>query len=77
MLYERWCTVHEEAYYEEYDPWRRSVWELVMGQDFEMFIGAVILLNVVVMASEHYQMSYEYLKVTYSSPECLVLSFYS
>lgn len=46
----------EIRFWEDYAPWRRAVYDMVMGTKFEAVIAFWITLNVLLMASEHYDM---------------------
>jgi len=48
----------EIPFWEDYGPWRMSVYQMCVSTKFEAIIAAVIILNVLVMASEHYDPDY-------------------
>jgi hypothetical protein len=48
---------HENDFLERYPAWRVKLWEFALGQSFEVFIAIIIILNVLTMGMEHYDMS--------------------
>lgn len=53
----KYALEHENDYTFEYPPWRMKLWNFALGQPFELFIAAIIVMNVLTMAFEHYDMS--------------------
>ena len=48
----------ETAYYEKYPPWRRRLHGAVMHRNFEIAISIMIGVNILLMATEHYNQPY-------------------
>lgn len=52
-----YAVEHENDFLADVSPARYKLWEFALGQKFEIFIAAVIILNVVTMGMEHYDMT--------------------
>lgn len=52
-----YAVEHENDFLADVSPWRYKLWEFALGQKFEIFIAAVIILNVITMGMEHYDMT--------------------
>jgi len=54
---EEYAVLHENDFLLEAPEWRIKMHEFALGQPFEIFIAAIIIMNVITMAMEHYNMS--------------------
>jgi hypothetical protein len=52
-----YAVEHENDFLTEYPSWRVKLWEFALGQAFEIFVAIIIILNVLTMAMEHYDMT--------------------
>ena len=46
----------DQAMYAQYPPWRQRLYDLCINKYFDLFIAAVIMINVATMSLEFYQM---------------------
>jgi len=58
---EEYAILHEDDFLVEYPTWRINVHSFALGQKFEIFIAVIIIMNVITMAMEHYDMSDNFL----------------
>lgn len=53
----KYAVKHENDYTHSYGPFRLKLFKFALGQPFELFIALIIVMNVLTMAMEHYNMS--------------------